>query len=65
MISRFSQYLTDPNILRLRAAGPAVGEIVDDHEVANDAYAIGADNHGDGLPNDIEEGIDYATRKVI
>jgi hypothetical protein len=32
--------------MRLRAAGVNVGQIVDDHETANNAWAGGAEGHG-------------------
>jgi alkaline phosphatase D len=41
---RYQQYHTDPNLLALRAAKP-ISAVWDDHEIANDATATGAQNH--------------------
>ncbi len=52
---RHAQYKSDPDLQALHAAH-AVIAIWDDHEIANDAWKNGAQNHGD------EEG-DWATRR--
>lgn len=41
---RYQQYHIDPNLLALRAAKP-ISAVWDDHEIANDATATGAQNH--------------------
>lgn len=41
---RYRQYHTDANLLALRAAKP-IAAVWDDHEIANDAYDTGAENH--------------------
>ena len=60
---RHKQYLTDPNLMRLRAAGVNVGQIVDDHETANNAWSTGAENHGNGTAGSVEGGVTWAQRK--
>ena len=52
---RHAQYKTDPDLQRLHARYPFI-VTWDDHEVANDSWATGADNHQP------DEG-DYAARK--
>lgn len=44
---RYALYRTDPQLQALHAAHPFIA-VWDDHEVANDAYAGGAQNHNDG-----------------
>jgi alkaline phosphatase D len=44
---RHAQYKADPDLQALHAALPLIA-IWDDHEVANDAWQDGAQNHGDG-----------------
>lgn len=41
---RHAQYKTDPDLQALHAAAPMIA-IWDDHEIANDTWANGADNH--------------------
>ncbi|WMS88619.1 alkaline phosphatase D family protein [Pleionea litopenaei] len=53
---RYAQYRTDPNLQKCHRKFPFIA-VWDDHEVANDAYKDGAENHNDG------EG-DFETRKV-
>ena len=60
---RHKQYLTDPNLMRLRAAGVNVGQIVDDHETANNAWAGGAEGHGNATSS-VEDGVTWAARKA-
>jgi phosphodiesterase/alkaline phosphatase D-like protein len=60
---RHKQYLTDPNLMRLRAAGVNVGQVVDDHETANNAWAGGAENHGNATSS-VEDGVTWAARKA-
>jgi alkaline phosphatase D len=43
---RHAQYKTDPDLKALHAAHPVIA-IWDDHELANDAWKGGAQNHGD------------------
>jgi alkaline phosphatase D len=54
--SRYAQYRSDPDLQALHAAHPMIA-IWDDHEVANDAWRNGAENH------QATEG-DYAARKA-
>lgn len=44
--ARYAQYLTDPDLQALQAAAPMIA-VWDDHEIANDAYIDGAENHDD------------------
>ncbi len=44
---RYALYRTDPQLQALHAAHPFIA-VWDDHEVANDAYAGGAQNHNEG-----------------
>ena len=53
---RYALYHTDAGLQAIHAAAPMIA-IWDDHEVANDAYKDGAQNHNDG------EG-DYTERKL-
>jgi alkaline phosphatase D len=53
---RHAQYKTDPDLQRLHATYPWIITI-DDHEVANDAWSGGAENHTEGA-----EGV-WATRR--
>ncbi len=53
---RYAQYHTDLDLQALHAAFPFI-QVWDDHEVANDSWQNGAENHNDG------EG-DYAARKA-
>lgn len=43
---RYAQYRTDPDLQALHAAAPMIA-VWDDHEIANDAYKDGAENHGE------------------
>lgn len=54
--SRYAQYRTDADLQALHAAAPMIA-IWDDHEIANDSYRDGAENH------DATEG-DWAVRKM-
>ncbi len=42
--TRYAQYRRDPNLQAMHAAHPMIA-IWDDHEIANNSYATGADNH--------------------
>ena len=42
--TRHAQYKTDPNLKTLHASMPMIA-VWDDHEIANDAYKDGAENH--------------------
>ncbi len=53
---RYAQYRTDPDLQALHAAHPVIA-VWDDHEITNDAWRQGAENH---QPN---EG-DYVARKA-
>ncbi|HFU74276.1 MAG TPA: alkaline phosphatase, partial [Helicobacteraceae bacterium] len=53
---RYALYHTDPGLQAIHAACPMIA-VWDDHEVANDSYKDGAQNHNDG------EG-DYTQRKL-
>ena len=55
--TRYSQYRLDKDLQKAHAAHPFVC-IWDDHEVSNNSYTLGAENHQD------DEG-DYMTRKAI
>lgn len=54
--TRYAQYRTDPDLQRVHAAFPFL-VVWDDHEVANDTYDTGAENHNEG------EG-DFDERKI-
>lgn len=54
--TRYAQYRTDPDLQALHALAPMIA-IWDDHEIANDSYMGGAENHDAG------EG-DWAVRKM-
>lgn len=45
--TRYAQYRTDPDLQKVHAALPFL-VVWDDHEVANDTYDGGAENHNDG-----------------
>nr|WP_223189783.1 alkaline phosphatase D family protein [Streptomyces sp. TRM68416] len=45
--TRHGRYKTDPDLQSLHAAAPCVA-IWDDHEIANDAWSGGAENHTEG-----------------
>ncbi|WP_019885515.1 alkaline phosphatase D family protein [Streptomyces purpureus] len=49
--TRHAHYKTDPDLQALHAAHPVVA-IWDDHEIANDAWAGGAENHTPGAEGD-------------
>lgn len=53
--TRHAQYKTDPDLAKLHALHPFI-TVWDDHEITNDAYKDGAENHNEG------EG-DYQQRK--
>jgi alkaline phosphatase D len=53
---RYAQYRTDPDLQALHAAHPMIA-VWDDHEITNDAWRNGAENH------QASEG-DYAVRKA-
>ncbi|HEX6356767.1 alkaline phosphatase D family protein [Actinophytocola sp.] len=55
---RHANYKSDPDLQRLHAAVPFIATW-DDHEVANDAWSGGAENHTPGTEGD------YATRKAV
>ncbi|SHO54641.1 Phospholipase D precursor [Vibrio quintilis] len=55
--TRYAQYRTDSSLQKIHAKVPFI-TVWDDHEVANDAWKDGAENHNDG------EG-DYDTRKEV
>ncbi|CAL9602037.1 Phospholipase D [Actinosynnema sp. ALI-1.44] len=55
---RHAQYKTDPELQQLHAAYPWIITI-DDHEVANDAWSGGAQNHTEGAEGS------YATRRAV
>lgn len=44
---RYAQYRSDPDLKQLHARLPMIA-VWDDHEIANDAYASGAENHTEG-----------------
>ncbi len=45
--TRHAQYKTDPDLQALHAALPMIA-VWDDHEIANDTYRTGAENHTEG-----------------
>ena len=45
--TRYAQYRSDPDLQRMHADFPWI-VVWDDHEVANDTYENGAENHNDG-----------------
>ena len=55
--ARYAQYRSDPDLQALHAAHPIIA-VWDDHEITNDAWADGAENH-----QAASEG-DYAARKA-
>ena len=46
--ARYAQYRSDPDLKQLHASMPMIA-VYDDHEIANDAYKTGAENHTEGL----------------
>lgn len=46
--ARHAQYKSDVNLKRLHARMPMIA-VWDDHEIANDAYMTGAENHTEGV----------------
>jgi len=46
--ARYAQYRSDPDLKRLHASLPLIA-VWDDHEIANDAYVTGAENHTEGV----------------
>mgnify|MGYP001818628916 FL=1 len=48
---RYAQYRSDPNLKAAHAAHPMIC-VWDDHELANDAWRDGAENHGNGKETD-------------
>jgi alkaline phosphatase D len=46
--TRYAQYRSDPDLKQLHASMPMIA-VFDDHEVANDIYSTGAENHTEGL----------------
>lgn len=51
--ARYAQYRTDPSLQKLHSLTPFI-TVWDDHEVSNDTYKQGAENHNDG-EGDFEE----------
>ena len=45
--ARYAQYRSDPDLKRMHASLPLIA-VWDDHEIANDAYVTGAENHTEG-----------------
>lgn len=45
--SRYAQYRSDPDLQALHASAPMIA-VWDDHEIANDAWKDGAENHTEG-----------------
>ncbi|MDM7942585.1 MAG: alkaline phosphatase D family protein [Hydrogenophaga sp.] len=45
---RYAQYRSDPDLKRLHASLPLIA-VWDDHEIANDAWVGGAENHTEGV----------------
>lgn len=45
--TRYAQYRSDPDLQKVHAAHPFL-VVWDDHEIANDTYNNGAENHNDG-----------------
>jgi alkaline phosphatase D len=54
---RYAQYRTDPDLQALHAAAPMIA-VWDDHEIANDTYITGAENHQPATEGD------FAVRKA-
>jgi len=46
--ARYAQYRSDPDLKRLHASLPMFA-VWDDHEIANNAYVTGAENHTEGV----------------
>ncbi len=46
--ARYAQYRSDPDLKNLHASLPLIA-VWDDHEIANDAYVTGAENHTEGV----------------
>ena len=46
--ARYAQYRSDPDLKRLHASLPLIA-VWDDHEIANDAFVSGAENHTEGV----------------
>ncbi|RJP64626.1 MAG: alkaline phosphatase [Comamonadaceae bacterium] len=45
--ARYAQYRSDPDLKQLHASMPMIA-VWDDHEITNDAYVSGAENHTEG-----------------
>lgn len=58
---RYAQYRSDPDLRAMHGAHPMIA-VWDDHELANDAWRDGAQNHGDR--KDVDEGAWAARRKA-
>lgn len=56
---RYAQYRTDPDLQALHSRHPAI-VVWDDHEIANDGWRDGAENHGNR--DDVDEGSWQARR---
>jgi alkaline phosphatase D len=56
---RYAQYRSDADLKAAHAAHPMIA-VWDDHEIANDAWRDGAENHGNG--KDVDEGA-WETRR--
>jgi len=52
--ARHAQYKSDVNLKRLHARMPMIA-VWDDHEIANDAYMTGAENHTEGVEGSFAE----------
>ena len=58
---RYAQYRSDPDLKAAHGAHPMIA-VWDDHELANDAWRDGAENHGNG--KDVDEGAWEARREA-
>jgi len=56
---RYAQYRSDPDLKQLHAHLPMIA-IWDDHEIANDAWTAGAENHDDATEGDFGQRVSAA-----
>lgn len=58
---RYAQYRSDPDLKHLHAHMPVIA-VWDDHEIANDAWVDGAENHTEGTEGSFEARVSAALR---
>lgn len=58
---RYAQYRSDPDLKQLHAKLPMIA-VWDDHEIANDAYVTGAENHTEGAEGTFTDRVSAALK---